>query len=96
MTTNAQTNLSGVDDPVNFIPAETFFSNAAASFKGPQKITSVNTSSSTDAKDPLRYALQLNFDDGTLALLQFVLPTIWRVRYDPQAKSVEDYPKCNT
>src|SRR5438034_2125011 len=87
--------VSGSSDPVNFIPAESFF-NQATNFKSPKSVSSATSSNSTDKSDPLRYAVELRFDDGTIALIQFVRPTVWRVRYDPTVTALSGYSDANT
>jgi hypothetical protein len=88
-------NVAGAEDPVNFTPAESFFSSAN-NFEGPQFVLSARTTTSTDPNHPLRYGVELNFEDGTICLIQFVMTTVWRIRYDPDVKSASEYSDVNT
>ena len=88
-------NLAGSEDPINFVPAETFFATAN-NFSGPREVISARSTDSKDPKDPLRYAVELTFDDGTVGLIQYVMTTVWRIRYHPAVKSVAEYSDVNT
>ncbi|EJU04376.1 alpha-1-4-glucan lyase [Dacryopinax primogenitus] len=88
--------VAGVSDPLNFVPAEHFFTRAAQYPHGPSSITNVHTSSSLKSEDPLRFAAGLEFDDGTVAIIHFASPSVWRVRYDPTFKTIADYSMDNS
>jgi hypothetical protein len=34
-------------------------------------------------------------DDGTLCVVQYVRPTLWRVRYDPTVNDLHGYDDAN-
>lgn len=90
---------AGSEDPVNFIPAESFFQpfqQPSQSIKVPKTIRSAKSSTSRDPSEPLRYAAQLELDDGTFVLVQFVMPTVWRIRYDPTITVENGYSDANT
>ncbi|KZT58892.1 glycoside hydrolase family 31 protein [Calocera cornea HHB12733] len=88
--------VAGATDPLNFVPAEHFFARAAGYPHGPTTITNVHTSSSLKPEDPLRFAAGLEFDDGTVCLIHFASPQVWRIRYDPTFKTISDYPMDNS
>ena len=87
--------MAGLADPMRFIKAEEFFAKTPNA-KGPDTIISVQSSQFIDPKDPLRYAAFLTFDDGSTCLFQFVTPQLWRLRYDPSAKTPSDYSDANS
>ncbi|KAH9225626.1 glycoside hydrolase family 31 protein [Colletotrichum gloeosporioides 23] len=94
--------MSAPKDLLNFIPADVFYNQDVPNFEKSTKLLNVQSSTS-ELKDnnPLRYAAQvsLSADDGTKptqALVQFVTPQIWRIRYNPKFTKVEDYPNDNS
>ncbi|KAH0607116.1 uncharacterized protein H6S33_003104 [Morchella sextelata] len=90
--------VSSLDDPLNFIRAEDFFASAQR-FTGPTKIKKVQISSNPRRPtDPiiLERGIALLFDDRTICVIQFIRPTLWRVRYDPTVKSLNGYRDENT
>lgn len=87
--------MAGLSDPMRFIKAEEFFAKTLNT-SGPDSLSSVQSSQSIDPKDPLRYAAFLAFDDGSTCLFQFVTPQLWRLRFDPSAKSPSDYFDANS
>ncbi|KAL9091937.1 MAG: hypothetical protein Q9165_004689 [Trypethelium subeluteriae] len=87
-------------DPLNFIPADIFFTSVA-SFAQPDHVVKVESSDSVDKTDPLRYAAHLTLaatggGQDTHCLVQFVTPQIWRIRYNPKFSSVSQYPDANS
>lgn len=82
-------------DSMRFIKAEDFFSQTPKA-KGPKSLKNAESRTSTDKKDPLRYAAFLTFDDGSTGLFQFVTPQIWRLRFDPKAKHASEYLDDNS
>jgi hypothetical protein len=94
------TDLETPVDPVNFIPADTFF-QSVPEFLKPKQVISVISSSSTDKSDKLRYAAKVTLrgvsgDQDTICLVQFVTPQVWRVRYNPKFQDVAEYQDDNT
>lgn len=87
--------MAGLSDPMRFIKAEEFFAKTPNA-KGPDTLISVQSSQSIDPKDPLRYAAFLTFDEGSTCLFQFVTPQLWRLRFDPSAKTASDYSDANS
>ena len=92
--------MSAPNDPLNFIPADVFYTSVP-SFQQPKQIVSVVSSNSVDKTDPLRYAAHIALhgvgnNPGTHCLVQFVTPQIWRIRYNPKFSSVDNYPDANT
>ena len=87
--------MAGLSDPMRFIKAEEFFAKSSNA-KGPTSLISVQSSQSNDPKDPLRYAALLTFDQGSTCLFQFVMPQLWRLRFDPSAKAASDYSDANS
>ncbi|KAF4996639.1 hypothetical protein FGRMN_4385 [Fusarium graminum] len=87
-------------DPLNFIPADLFFPGVPK-FNKPTTVVAVESSDSTNNKDPLRYAAHITLqgvdqDPNTHCLIQFVTPLIWRIRYDPKFTSIADFEDINT
>jgi len=83
--------MSGLSDPLNFLTAETYF-GAGAYWTGPTKIVGVNKTPPTTAEAPTHWrAVNIDFDDGTRGVVQFVRPTVFRVRYDPGVTNANDY-----
>lgn len=87
--------MAGLSDPMRFVKAEEFFTKLASA-NGPSTLVSAQTSMSNDPKDPLRYAAILTFNEGSTCLFQFVTPQMWRIRFDPSAKSASDYSDENS
>ncbi|KAI8211645.1 hypothetical protein K4K52_009996 [Colletotrichum sp. SAR 10_76] len=94
--------MSAPQDLLNFIPADVFYNQNVPQFEKSTKLLGVQSSTSEDKDDnPLRYAAQVSLaaDDGTKptqALIQFVTPQIWRIRYNPKFTNVEEYPNDNS
>lgn len=83
--------MAGLSDPLNFVKAENYFGTGAY-WTGPTKITSINKTPPTTAVSPDHWrAVNITFDDGTIAVIQFVRPTLFRVRYDPAVTNANDY-----
>ncbi|KAJ3952934.1 hypothetical protein N0V92_010611 [Colletotrichum tropicale] len=94
--------MSAPIDPLNFIPADVFYTQKVPEFEESTKLLGVQSSTS-EAKDdnPLRYAAQVSLaaDNGTnttQALVQFVTPQVWRIRYNPKFTDIDDYPDANS
>ncbi|KAH6869776.1 glycosyl hydrolases family 31-domain-containing protein [Thelonectria olida] len=93
--------MSAPTDPLNFIPADVFYTSVP-SFQTPGQVRTVLSSDSTDKSDPRRFAAQIYFNasdgdpgNGTNCLVQFVTPQIWRIRYNPKFQDT-DYPDANS
>lgn len=88
--------MAGFSDPLNFCKAEDYYS-VALDWKGPQKIIGVDTTPPKSTKFPKNWhGVNLRFDDGTLGVVQFIRPCVWRVRYDPGFKTSDEYGDENT
>ena len=87
--------MAGLSDPMRFMKAEEFFADLSSA-KGPSVLISVQSSQSIDPTDPLRYAAFLTFDEGSTCLFQFVTPQLWRIRFDPSAKTASAYTDANS
>lgn len=88
--------MAGWNDPLNFTIAEDYF-NEAKHWGGPKSVNEVLGAPPENIinKDYWR-GVTLKFDDNTLAVIQFIRPTLWRVRYDPSVKSLNDYGDQNS
>jgi hypothetical protein len=87
-------------DPLNFIPADVFYTSVP-SFEKPGQVVSVTSSNSTDKSDPLRFAAHVSLNGSgqnpaTHCLVQFVTPRIWRIRYNPKFSDVGEYSDVNS
>ena len=92
--------MSTPTDPLNFIPADIFFSSVP-SFAQSQHVIDVESSDSVDKTDPLRYAAHITLsgaggNQNTHCLIQFVTPQIWRIRYNPKFSGIDQYPDANS
>ncbi|CAM1508904.1 Fc.00g026430.m01.CDS01 [Cosmosporella sp. VM-42] len=92
--------MSAPKDPLNFIPADVFY-DSVPQFQKPGQVINVESSSSTDKSDPLRYAAHVSLQGigqqpVTHCLVQFVTPQIWRVRYNPKFSNVGEYSDANS
>ena len=87
--------MAGLSDPMRFMKAEEFFADLSSA-KGPRTLISVQSSQSIEPTDPLRYAAFLTFDEGSTCLFQFVTPQLWRIRFDPSAKTASAYSDANS
>ena len=87
--------MAGLSDPMRFIKAEEFFAKTPTAH-GPKSVISAQSSQTIDPKDHLRYAAFLTFDEGSTCLFQFVTPQLWRIRFDPSAKTPSDYSDANS
>lgn len=88
--------MAGWNDPLNFTIAEDYF-NEAKYWDGPISIKEVLEAPPENIanKDYWR-GVTLKFNDDTLAVIQFIRPTLWRVRYDPLVKSPNEYGDQNS
>jgi hypothetical protein len=90
--------MSGRGDPLNYCRAEDYF-DAAKAWGGPKKVISVSKDppkpSDPSIVSPYRdthyHGLTLTFDDNTLCVVQFIRPTLFRVRYDPSVRTADEY-----
>lgn len=83
--------MAGLQDPLNFVTAEQYFQQGKA-WGGPTKITSINTTPPDTVKSVNHWhGVNVTFDDGTIAVIQFIRPTLFRVRYDPVVRNANDY-----
>ncbi|KAH0610436.1 uncharacterized protein H6S33_011963 [Morchella sextelata] len=88
--------MAGISDPLNFCKAEDYYS-VALGWKGPQKVIGIDTTPPKGTKYPKNWhGVNLRFDDGTLGVVQFIRPCVWRVRYDPGFKTSDEYGDENT
>ncbi|KAA8895125.1 alpha-1,4-glucan lyase [Sphaerosporella brunnea] len=96
--------MAGLGDPIKFVKAEDFFNamNIGDGWKSPTKVVSITVDPPTDL-DPSNpsaadyyHGVTVTFDDGTLAAIQFIRPTVFRVRYDPAVKSRDEYGDANS
>lgn len=84
-----------MNDPINFCTAEEYFSQLPG-WKGPKQITSISDVAPADIKVPACWhGVTLTFDDSTLCVVQFIRPTLWRVRYDTSVKELNGYSDLN-
>lgn len=84
-----------MNDPINFCTAEQYFSQLP-SWKGPKEVTSISDTPPADIKVPASWhGVTLTFDDNTLCVVQFVRPTLWRVRYDTSVTDQNGYSDLN-
>ncbi|KAF8467697.1 glycosyl hydrolases family 31-domain-containing protein [Kalaharituber pfeilii] len=84
--------MAGLGDPLNFIKAEDFFDQASKwNDRQPEEIISVNQAVPPSAKVPDCWrAVNIEFNDGTWAVVQFIRPKLFRVRYDPTVDTNPD------
>lgn len=90
--------MSGISDPLNYCRAEDYF-DAAKAWGGPKRVVSVSRDPpkprDPKACSPYRethyHGLTLTFDDDTLCVVQFIRPTVFRVRYDPSVRDPSEY-----
>ena len=84
-----------MEDPINFITAEEYYRQAQG-WAGPSSVTSLSQKPPTTAAQPkCWHGVTLTFDDKTLCVVQFVRPTLFRVRYDPAVRNPEEYDDAN-
>ncbi|KAI5820272.1 alpha-1,4-glucan lyase [Pyronema omphalodes] len=95
--------MSGISDPLNYCRAEDYFDTAKA-WGGPKRVVSVSRDPpkprDPTACSPYRethyHGLTLTFDDVTLCVVQFIRPTVFRVRYDPSVRDPSEYGDENS
>jgi len=92
--------MSAPMDPLNFIPADVFYTSVP-SFQQPKQVVNIVSSNSVDKTDLLRYAAHITLqgidsNPNTHCLVQFVTPQTWRIRYNPKLSSVAAYPDANS
>lgn len=87
--------FSRMNDPLSFCKAEDYFGEATA-WGGPSGVASVSQTPPQDVKEKDYWrAVNLTFDDGTICVVQYVRPTLWRVRYDPTVTDASQYGDVN-
>ena len=83
--------MAGLGDPLNYIKTEEYFTEARE-WSGPSKIASINRTPPTSVKVPDGWrAVNILFDNGNWAVIQFIRPTLFRVRYDPTVTDPNQY-----
>lgn len=83
--------MAGMSDPLNFTKAEDYF-NEAKSWTGPKEIVEIIEQAPSNIEESGYWrGITLKFDDGTFCVVQFVRPSVWRVRYDPSVTKADDY-----
>jgi hypothetical protein len=90
--------MAGIGDPIKFVKAEDYFTAMNEdSWKGPTKIVAI-TAEPPKPLDPdnpeaadYYHGVTLTFDDNTLCVIQFIRPTVFRVRYDPAVQNRDEY-----
>ena len=83
--------MAGLQDPLNFVTAEQFF-HQGKSWGGPSSIASINRIAPDTVKSVKHWrGVNVTFDDHTIAVIQFIRPTLFRVRYDPVVRDANDY-----
>lgn len=84
-----------MNDPINFCTAEEYF-GGISNWTGPKQVNSVSDVPPADIRvKESWHGLTLSFDDDTLCVVQFIRPTVWRVRYDPAVKDRDGYSDLN-
>lgn len=88
--------MAGPDDRINFITAEKYFENLSA-WEGPDEVVAILQDPPADISDPEYWrGVTLKFEQGELCVIQFIRPTLWRVRFDPTVRDLNDYGDLNT
>lgn len=83
--------MAGLSDPLNFVRAEDYFATGSY-WTGPTKVVGINQTPPTTALYPTHWrGVNIIFDDGTIAVIQCIRPTVFRVRYDPAVTKANDY-----
>lgn len=69
---------------MNFVKAEDYFHDLSSGWTGPTSVTAVTMKPPSDvyARDSW-FGVNIHFDDESYAVLQYIRPTVWRLRYDP-------------
>lgn len=84
-----------MSNPLNFCKAEEFF-QGLPDWKGPTQIASISEAPPADIESKENWhGVTLTFDDATMCVVQFIRPTVWRVRYDPAVKDANEYSDLN-
>lgn len=89
--------VAEMGDPLRFCKAEEFFEASRSSgWKNPTTIVSASKYTPKDIQEKEHWhGVVLTFDDNTLCVVQFIRPTLWRLRYDPSVTDVNDYGDVN-
>ncbi|KAH0607355.1 uncharacterized protein H6S33_002389, partial [Morchella sextelata] len=79
--------MAGKTDPINFWRAEHVFSDID-SWERPQEVEEIITDPPADIADRKHWhGITLKFVGGKLCSLQYIRPTVWRIRFDPTNKT---------
>jgi hypothetical protein len=82
--------MAGIGDPIKFVKAEDYFTAMNEdSWKGPTEIVAIDPDNPKAAD--YYHGVTLTFDDNTLCVIQFIRPTVFRVRYDPAVQNRDEY-----
>ncbi|KAK0716079.1 alpha-1,4-glucan lyase [Lasiosphaeris hirsuta] len=84
-------------DPYIFIKAEDFFNNVEK-FNRPSNISYQDGDQllGNKANPATSHGRIFRFNDKTLILIQFMRPRVWRIRFDPKARSGSQYSDFNS
>ena len=89
-------------DPYIFKKAEDFFhdiDSPGSGLKQPTKLSYKEDDQllSDKKRNPATsHGRIFRFNDGSLILIQFMRPRVWRIRFDQRAKSGDDYSDFNS
>lgn len=97
-------NEQGTLDPLNFIKAEEYFDDARKGLHwvGPTRVVDIDRVAPTTAKHPDHWhAVNITLESPSTApgvpptknivVIQFIRPTVFRVRFDPFVSKANDY-----
>lgn len=88
--------MAGNTDPINFWKAEDYFDDIH-SWDCPQEVEEIIPDPPADIADPNHWhGITLKFVGGKLCSLQYIRPTVWRIRFDPTVISHNEYKDINT
>lgn len=89
-------------DPYIFKKAEDFFTdidNPGSGLRQPGKLSYKEDDQLLPDKKTnpaTSHGRIFRFNDGSLILIQFMRPRVWRIRFDPKAKSGDQYSDFNS
>jgi len=89
-------------DPYIFKKAEDFFQDidqAGSGLKQPGKLSYKEEDQLLPDKKTnpaTSHGRIFRFNDGSLILIQFMRPRVWRIRFDPKAKTGDQYTDFNS
>lgn len=88
--------MSGLGDPLNFVTAEACFKEMKT-WPGPVSIKSVIMENPANIEEPnYGHRVTVTSNNDTLCIVQFIRPTVSRIRYDPAVKSKDEYGDENS